>query len=61
MAEDDRIARAIVTAIAHENSPKGYEAEKLLVELLDERYDELKIADGEDDLWYSASQLEDKD
>ena len=50
LAEEDDIAHAILNAVLHENSPKGYEAEGLLVRLLEERYGELRIRDSEDDL-----------
>ena len=58
LAEDDSITRAIVTAVAYENSPKGYEAEKLLAELLDARYGEFKFEGSANDMWCSASKLD---
>ena len=61
LVEDDSIARAIVTAVAYENSPKGYDAEKILAELLEQWYGELKIEGSENDMWRSASKLEDND
>ena len=38
LAQDDRIVRAILTVVAYQNTPAGYEAERELMRLLDERY-----------------------
>ena len=61
LAEDNAIAHAILNAVVHEYKPKGYEAEKLLVELLDARYGEFKFEGSVNDMWCSASKLEDND
>ena len=49
LAREDNIACAILNAVLYQNTPKGYEAEDLLIELLEYRYGELKITDSEDD------------
>ena len=61
LAEDDGIAHAILNAVLYENKPKGYEAEDELARLLKARYGDLKIRESEEDLWCSASKLEDND
>ncbi len=38
IAKEDIIARAVLTAIAYENTDDGYEAEELILELLNDRY-----------------------
>ena len=61
LAEDNVIAHAILNAVLYQNSPKGYEAEDFLLEELGYRYSEMNISKSEDDMWCSASKLEDND
>jgi hypothetical protein len=48
LAEDDQIARAVLTAVAYQNTPAGYEAQQELLRLLDERYGGYSCRDGEE-------------
>jgi hypothetical protein len=43
LAGEDAIARMIVTAVAYENSERGYAAEDRLKYLLDQRYGDLQM------------------
>jgi hypothetical protein len=48
LTESDPIVIAILTAVAYENTQKGYAAEKHLLTLLDMRYEDFLVEEHED-------------